>query len=291
MFSLLIITFNFFFYIIILSILVQFLTPNLDDRFNKLGLGISVVALLYFLIFFIWLSRNVINNSKIYESEEERYVYDSVFHDLQTKNFLQRNHFIFNQIKKCVICFMLTYLIYTPKQFITGLLVIQIISTLKHVVLRPYKSFKMNFLMFFTEICLLAIICVLFKVNAITEEQQNGSLIISKDSIELMTQVGDGIISICFVVLGFYVLISFILFIFYAVKNADCLCFFLSPKKTHEEIVNEQIEINDVENESDASTSKFKIPHKRDMREIVREEQEKQKKIEAYKKKHIVQIG
>jgi len=295
LFSVLIRAVQFFFYLIMTSVLIQFYSMDLSNDYNKYGIIIASLALIYYLCFFSWLSTKVINHKDIYESEEERWKYDCVFHYIETKTFFQRNHFNFVHIKKFLIVIGLASILEDMNLLLGYLLFIQICASLRYVKLRPFKSLRINLLNFLTEIAFLVIICILLKVSQVTSDQQNGDNIISDESINSIIQAGDAIISFTFIVLVIYSIVSGLLLLYYIVKNIDCICFIFFHQKIPEE---EQTIIESFEEQRGKESgiikddsNKFKIPKKKNLREIAEQEEQWQKDLEAYKKEHIVKVG
>ena len=260
-------------------------------------MAVAVSALFYYLIFFSWLSKNVINNPDVYESEEERWKYDAVFHGIETKTFIQRNHFNFVHIKKFGIIIGIVTILQDMNLLLGYLLFVQIVASARYLKWRPFSSLKLNLLNFLTEIAFLVIICILLKVSEITKTQQDGnSTVISDESMNSIIQAADAIISFNFIVLVFYCIVAGMLLFYYVIKNIDCICFVFFHQKMPEEdaTIIESFEANkrekELENNGDES-NKYRIPKKKEMREVAEQEEQWQKDLEAYKKEHIVKVG
>ena len=292
LFSILIRAVQFFFYLIILSVFIQFYSIDMTNESNKYGILTSVLALMYYIAFFVWLSKTIVNNPAVYESKENRENYESIFHDIEVKYFIQRNHFILTHIKKFIIVIAMTLMLKNVNGFVSLLIVLQVASAMRYVKYRPFQSHKMNLLNFLTEVFLMTIFATLLKISDNTNSQQDGDVIISVDSVSSTIQAGDAIISLCFIVLVMFTVVAFILALYYIGKNIECLCFFFVHRKIPDEeevTILEKLEKH-ASSSIDQEDSKFKIPHKRDLREIALEEEQKKRDIQDYKKKHIVQV-
>ena len=285
---------QFFFYLIMTATFVQFYSLDIRNKYNIQGILLSISALIYYLCFFCWLSRKVVNNKETYLNEEERWKYDSVFHFADVNHFFSRNHFILLHIRKFLIVLGISTLIDNVRLLVIYLLVIQIVAMLRFAKFRPYTSFRMNCLDFVKEFAFFIIICILFKIQQVTEEQQNGGTVISPESQNSIVQAGDAIISFTFIVLVFYSIVGGLLLLFYVIKNIDCVCFFLMHQKMPEEDEStlESFEAEQrVKEARKNEDSKYKIPKKKNLRDIADQEEQWQKDLEAYKKEHIVKVG
>lgn len=284
---------QFFFYLIMTATFVQFYSLDIRNKYNIQGILLSIAALIYYLCFFCWLSRKVVNNKDTYSNEEERWKYDSIFHFANVNNFFSRNHFILLHIKKFLIVLGIATLIDNERLLVIYLLVVQIVSMLRFMKFRPYTSFRMNCLDFVKEFAFFIIICILFKIQQVTDEQENGTTVISPESQNSIVQAGDAIISFTFIVLVLYSIVAGLLLLFYVIKNIDCVCFFLMHQKMQEEDEStlESFEAEQrVKEARKNEDSKYKIPKKKNLRDIADQEEQWQKDLEAYKKEHIVKV-
>ena len=96
----------FFFNIVILSGIAQLSNASTKTTFDLFSLLFTILAFLYYLVFFIYASRKIINNQEIYEDEEEINRYECFFSGLSNDSLLKRNHFLIIHLKKFYFYFL-----------------------------------------------------------------------------------------------------------------------------------------------------------------------------------------
>lgn len=171
----------FFFNIVMLSAFIQFYHFSTKNNFDSVSLFFGVVGLIYYLVYFIYISRAYINNAEIYKDEEYLYRYDCFFNGLESEIYYKRNYFLFIHLKKFLIILTLISTIYSPKSYLIFLAMIETGFMLYFLLLRPFKFISLNIINFLTELFMLVMTCIFFKINTINSDQKGA---ITSESVE-----------------------------------------------------------------------------------------------------------
>lgn len=245
----------FFFNIVILSGIVQLYNASTKSSFDLVSLFFTILAFLYYVVFFIYASRKIINNQEIYEDEEHLNRYECFFSGLSIEFFFKRNHFLIIHLKKFFILFALFVTINNPKLYLVILIIIEVGLMFYFILLRPFEAMTLNVLNFLTELLIFIIVCVFFKFNSIDSDNQVN---ITAENIKEIENITNILIVFIFLLLGMYFAISSILFVFYCIKNIECICYiFISNDKETEVLEKSEERSNSILEDI------FKIPRKK----------------------------
>ena len=213
-------------YIILISAFFQIENLSFNTSWNKYGSIFAILSLIYYFVFFLYVTTRLCNSKEVYENDELICAYECVFYNLEIFSFLRRNHFLIIQIKKFfVIILLVVFVSYKSDQnFTIFLIIVQVLAIARYIKWRPFQIFKLSLINILTEVWVLLVIITVAKIQN-TTIYNDASGAISNDSLKEIESNGDATASLIILLLGGYFFLFCVIFIYYFCKNIDCICY------------------------------------------------------------------
>ena len=231
MFSL-IIRMNFFFLnSVFFGLLVNFMYFARNPNFFSIFLSFCAF---FYLVFLAWKCYKIVNNPLIFNDSEQINHYLTLFKDVDTSNFLARNHHLIIEARKIVSISIIVFLGQYPEIALIFLLIVQGLSVMRYVKFRPFISKIINLISFITNLCTLAFVSSLFQMNDASKLLKERK-VISEDRVDQYFSAGFVSFSLIFMMNIIYLCVMLFIFAETCAKNLDCVCFFLLEEEENEE--------------------------------------------------------